>query len=72
MHIPHNRAESAATHAAIRETLHTLGMHDVRRAVYWGGRPGFGPARNAAQYVARALNLGADLRLFARRHPAPS
>ena len=53
-----------------RLILLALGMRDVRCAVCWGGRPGFGPLRNAAQYVARALNLGADLRLFARRDPA--
>lgn len=47
--------------------LKTCGLVDPVRAVFWGGRPGFGFWANAAQYVARRLNLGSDLRIYARR-----
>lgn len=54
-----------------RETLGRLlrecGLAGVVRPVFWGGRPGFGPLANFAQYLARAAGLGSDLRLYARR-----
>jgi 2-polyprenyl-3-methyl-5-hydroxy-6-metoxy-1,4-benzoquinol methylase len=61
------------THLAFynRRTLSRLlrkcGLVEEVRPVFWGGRPGFGPAANLLQYVVRWLNLGSDLRLDARR-----
>ena len=42
-----------------------LGLQDPVRAIYWGGRPGFGPVRNALQYAIRVMNLGSEFRIFA-------
>ena len=53
--------------AGIRSVLEGMGMKDVRRVVYWGGRPGFGPQRNAVQYMARLLNLGSEFRIVAQK-----
>jgi len=58
---------SFPTWPAIRGLLTELGLTDVRRAVFWGGRRGFGPLANLVQYLARALNLGSDMRVFAQK-----
>ncbi len=51
----------------IRRLLEELGLVRVVRPVFWGGRPGFGLAANAVQYLIRMTNLGSDLRLYAER-----
>ena len=56
--------------AAIRTRLGELGLRDPVRAIYWGGRPGFGPVRNALQYAIRVMNLGSEFRIFAQK-PGP-
>lgn len=53
--------------AAMRRMLGDMGLIRVRRMVYYGGRPGFGPIRSALQYLVRALNLGSDVRIFATK-----
>jgi len=45
--------------------LAELGLADVCRLVFWGGRPGFGQAANLVQYVLRWLGVGSDLRMVA-------
>ncbi len=47
--------------------LGELGLEQAMRPVFWGGRPGFGPVANLAQYFVRAAGLGSDLRLYARK-----
>ena len=51
----------------LKELLGQLGLVDVHRPVFWGGRSEFAPLRNLAQYAARLANLGADLRIYARK-----
>jgi 2-polyprenyl-3-methyl-5-hydroxy-6-metoxy-1,4-benzoquinol methylase len=53
--------------AGLVRLLGELGLEQVMRPVFWGGRPGFGPVANLTQYFARAANLGSDLRLYARK-----
>ncbi len=47
--------------------LGELGLKGIIRPVFWGGRPGFGPVANLAQYLARLAGLGSDLRLYAEK-----
>lgn len=47
--------------------LGELSLVRVIRPVFWGGRPGFGPVANLAQYLARLAGLGSDLRLYAEK-----
>jgi 2-polyprenyl-3-methyl-5-hydroxy-6-metoxy-1,4-benzoquinol methylase len=44
-----------------------LGMIDIIRPVFWGGRGKFGPLANLAQFVARLSNLGSEFRLYATK-----
>jgi 2-polyprenyl-3-methyl-5-hydroxy-6-metoxy-1,4-benzoquinol methylase len=53
--------------AALSGLLRELGLEGVARPVFWGGRPGFGPLANAAQYLVRLAGLGSELRLYARK-----
>ncbi len=39
----------------------------VVRPVFWGGRNGFGVAKNTAQYLVRLFNVGNELRLYAEK-----
>lgn len=55
------------TLSAVRQILTDLGLTDVHRLVFWGGRSGFGPLANFAQYLVRWINLGSDVRLIARK-----
>lgn len=58
---------SFLTLPALKDLLAALGLVSIRRVVFWGGRPGFGPLRNLLQYVARVADLGSDIRVFAQR-----
>ena len=51
----------------LRKLLGEVGLVKVVRPVFWGGRPGFGPLANLAQYLVRLANLGSDLRLYAEK-----
>jgi hypothetical protein len=53
--------------AGLARLLTELGMTRVSRPAFWGGRPGFGPLANAAQYLVRLANLGSDLRIYAEK-----
>ncbi len=44
-----------------------LGLVNLVRPVFWGGRGGFGPVKNTAQYLVRLLNVGNELRLYAEK-----
>lgn len=56
--------------ASLARMLGELGLVDVHRPVFWGGRSDFGRALSAAQYAVRIANLGSDLRLYARKPAA--
>jgi len=58
------------TLAAMKALLRQLGLTDVRRCIYFGGRPGFGRLAGAAQLLARRLGVGSELRVFAARPDA--
>jgi len=47
--------------------LRELGLEGITRPIFWGGRPGFGPLANLAQYLVRLAGLGSELRLYARK-----
>lgn len=53
--------------AGLTRLLSGLGMTRIHRPLFWGGRPGFGPFANAAQYLVRLTNLGSDLRIYAQK-----
>lgn len=53
-----------------RTLLKAAGYVGTRRLVFWGGRPGFGPLRNLAQFAARALGRGSALSIVARKAEA--
>ncbi len=55
---------------ALRRLLGELGLADIKRVVYYGGRPGFGPVLSLLQYGVRAANLGSEFRLVARKPAA--
>jgi SAM-dependent methyltransferase len=52
---------------AMRTMLEGAGLGNVRRAVFWGGRPGWGVLRNVPQYACRLLNIGSDTRVLAEK-----
>lgn len=51
----------------MRHVLNNLGYMEVRRVKMFGGRAGFNVAANVVQYLARCLNLGSELRVYAVR-----
>lgn len=61
------------THLALysRRSLFLLlskaGLVKIRRLVFWGGRPGFGPIRNFIQYFVRLLGWGSGLFVTAEK-----
>jgi 2-polyprenyl-3-methyl-5-hydroxy-6-metoxy-1,4-benzoquinol methylase len=52
---------------SLASLLGELGLTGVTRPVFWGGRPGFGPLKSFAQYLVRVADVGADLRIYARK-----
>jgi 2-polyprenyl-3-methyl-5-hydroxy-6-metoxy-1,4-benzoquinol methylase len=53
--------------ACITRLLGELGLAGATRPLFWGGRPGFGLAANALQYLVRAADVGSDLRIYAHK-----
>jgi 2-polyprenyl-3-methyl-5-hydroxy-6-metoxy-1,4-benzoquinol methylase len=59
------------TFGTLSHLLSKAGFADARRLYFYGGRPGFGPLRDALQYPLRALGLGSEIRVCARKPYAP-
>jgi SAM-dependent methyltransferase len=57
---------------SLERLLSEAGLSEIQRPVFWGGVAGSGFFGNAAQYAARILGLGSELRLYATRVPATS
>ena len=51
----------------VRILLARAGFVHAGRLIFWGGRPGFGPARNLAQFAARMLGWGSALSIRAEK-----
>ena len=52
-----------------RTLLSRAGFVGIRCLVFWGGRPGFGPARSLAQYFVRLAGRGSALSIAAESPP---